>query len=107
MPVEFTDGALLQMLLRTSNVVTLGQIRSNLLPSPAAREDVGLGVGETPLQIGDVSVVSALLAQVVWILQVDGVVRAPCANVRQFYDEDVVDFSISYQKMELPFRRHR
>lgn len=69
-PVQFADGALLQMLLSTSNVVAGRKISDDLLANPAALEDFGLGVGEAPFQIRYRAGVGGLLPKVVRVLQV-------------------------------------
>ena len=76
MPMELSSATLLQVLLGTGDVMTCWEIRGNLLSCPTSGEDVGLGVGESPFQIGDISIVSLLLTQVIWILQVNGLVGA-------------------------------
>jgi hypothetical protein len=80
MPMEFSSATLLQVLLGTRDIMTLRKIRDNLFSDPATGEDVGLGVGEGPFQIGHISVVCVLLAQVIRVLQVKGLVGATCRN---------------------------
>lgn len=44
------------------------KIRSDLFSDPTTREDIGLGIRESPFQVRNVAIVSVLLAQVVWVL---------------------------------------
>lgn len=66
--MKLTDSTLLQVLLSPSNISALGNIRDNLLTRPASREDVGFGIRKTPLQVGNIASICALLSQVVGIL---------------------------------------
>lgn len=59
--MELTNGTFFQMLLRRRNIVALRKIIVDLLANPTARENLGLGVTEAPLQIGNCSRVGALL----------------------------------------------
>ncbi len=70
MPVKLSQGALPQMLLRGSNVVTRRKVRNDLLANPTTVEDSSLGVGETPFQVGHDTIVGGLLGEIVRILQV-------------------------------------
>lgn len=72
MPMQLSNSTLLQVLLGSRNIMTSRKIRSDLFPGPATREDIGLGVGESPFQVLNVTTVSILLAQIIWILQVNG-----------------------------------
>lgn len=81
-PVEFSDCALLQVLLCAGYIVTLRQILNNLLSHPTTLEDSGLRVGEAPLQVWNNSIVCRLPAQVVGVLQVKLMVGATWATVR-------------------------
>lgn len=71
MPVQFTDSTLLQVLLGTGNIMTLGEILNDLLARPATREQSGLRLREAPLDIGHEAVVSARGAQLIRDLEVD------------------------------------
>jgi hypothetical protein len=42
MPMKLTNGALLQVLLRSRNVMALRQVLHDLLTNPASREDLSL-----------------------------------------------------------------
>ena len=70
MPVKLTDRAFGQMLLRARNIVAGRQVRNDRLAHPPASQDSRLGVREAPFEVRHHPVVGALLAQVVWVLQV-------------------------------------
>lgn len=74
MPVQLTDSPLLQMLLGTGDVMALRQILNDLFTGPAAVEQLCLTLREAPFHIGDEAVVSAWGAELIWVLQVDGLV---------------------------------
>lgn len=74
MPVQLTDSSLYQMLLGTGNVVTLWKIGRDLLPRPASRIEISLGIRETPFQIRNISIVCRLAAQVIRVLYIDSMV---------------------------------
>ncbi len=76
MPVHFSKGPFLEMLLGGCNVVTLRQVRDDLLAGPATLQEPHLGVGEAPFQIWNDAVVRSLLPQVVGVLEVKLFVRA-------------------------------
>ena len=60
--MEFTKSTFLQVLLSSGNVVTLRQIRDDLLTDPPAIEQSCLRVGEPPLEVRYHTIVSALAA---------------------------------------------
>lgn len=62
------------MLLRAGYIMTLRQVLDDLLSDPTALEDARLGVGEAPFQVGYDAAVGGLLAEVVWVLQIEFVV---------------------------------
>lgn len=64
MPVQFTDGALLQMLLSSGDVVADRQVIVDLFADPSTRIDLSFGIAKAPLEIWDGAGVGALLAQV-------------------------------------------
>lgn len=76
MPMQLSKGTLLQVLLGARDIMTLREIRSDLFPYPATIEYVRLGIRESPFQVRDVTVVPILLAQVIRVLQVNGLVCA-------------------------------
>lgn len=51
MPVQLVNGALLQVLLCSCNIVALRQIIVDLLAVPATREDSGFRVGKSPFEV--------------------------------------------------------
>lgn len=53
MPVQFTNGALLQMLLSRCDIMACWKIIVDLLSDPPTRKDLGLGVAKAPLQVGN------------------------------------------------------
>ena len=55
--------------------MTLRQVLDDLLADPASIQEPRLGVGEAPLQVGDDTIVSGLLTEVVWILKIQRLVR--------------------------------
>jgi hypothetical protein len=74
--MEFPDSTLRQVLLGSRDVMALREVGDDLLADPSPLENSGLGIGKTPFQIRDHSVVGGLLAQIVWVLEVDLLVRA-------------------------------
>lgn len=77
-PVKLTDRALGEVLLSRRYVGAHRQVSDDLLPDPSTLQEASLGVGEAPFQVGYDAIVGALLAQVVGVLEVQGLVRAPC-----------------------------
>ena len=71
MPMKLTNGALLQVLLSSSNVMALRQVLHDLLTNPTSREDLGLRVREPPLKIWNCSSICGLLAKIVRVVEVD------------------------------------
>jgi hypothetical protein len=71
MPMQLTNAALGQMLLRSRDVVTLRKILNHLLAEPSPVEKPCLGVREAPLEIWHNTVVCGLLSQVVGVGEVD------------------------------------
>lgn len=76
MPVQLSNGALGQVLLSTRNFFAGGQVRDDLFSNPASFQDPRLRVRETPFDIGNNTVIGALLAQIVRILKIEFVVGA-------------------------------
>jgi hypothetical protein len=74
--MKFPDGALLQMLLGSCNVMALWQILYNLLTHPASVEDFGLRIRESPFQVRYGSGIGALFAQIGRVIEVDLMVCA-------------------------------
>jgi len=70
MPVQLPQRPLLEVLLRTSNVLTLRQIINILRPCPATREDLRLGERKGPFQIGHGAGVNGLAAESVGVLEI-------------------------------------
>ena len=81
MPVKLTQSSLLQMLLRTSNVLTLRQVIDILGARPAAREDLRLGQRERPFQIWDVAGIYGLAAESIWVLEIKLMIRPACRSL--------------------------
>lgn len=77
-PVKLTDRALGEMLLSCRYVGAHRQVSDDLLTNPSSLQKASLGVGKAPFQVGYDAIVGALLAQVVGVLEVQGLVRAPC-----------------------------
>jgi hypothetical protein len=63
-PVQFTNSALLQMLLSSGDVVADRQVVVDLFADPSTWIDSGFGITKAPLEIGYSAGVGALLAQV-------------------------------------------
>lgn len=78
MPVKFSDSTLDEMLLSARDVMAGRQILDDLFTEPTAFQETGLGVGEAPFEVGNNAVVSGLLTQVVWVLEVKFLVCAAC-----------------------------
>lgn len=76
MPVQLTGSPLLQVLLGTSYIMTLGQILNDLLAGPTTREQPSLRLRETPLDVGNEAIVGGRGTELVWILQIYGLVRS-------------------------------
>lgn len=53
MPVKLAESPFVQVLLRRGDIMALREILNHLLTEPTSLENSRLGVGETPLQIGD------------------------------------------------------
>lgn len=70
--MQLADSALLQMLLGTCNVMTLGQVLNNLFPRPAAWEQPSLRLRKTPLVIGHKAIIGTGSPELVWVLKVEG-----------------------------------
>jgi hypothetical protein len=68
--MQFPQSPLLKVLLGGRNVMTGRQIRDNLLPRPAAIEDLRFRITETPLEVHDKPIIRALCREVVWVLQI-------------------------------------
>lgn len=78
--MKLADCALGQMLLRTRDVVALGQILDHLFAEPPTFEEPGLAVREAPLEVGDDAGIRRLLAKVVRVRDIDLSVGAPCGK---------------------------
>lgn len=76
MPVQFAQGALLEVQLGTGNVVALGQIGDDLLANPSTVVDVGLALAEAPFQALNATTIGGLATQVIRVLQVKCMVGA-------------------------------
>lgn len=83
MPVKFSEGTLLEMLLSTGYVMAGGKIRDDLLTNPTTLQKSGLGIGEAPSEIGNNSIVCRLLAKVVWVLEVKFLVGSSCSRYQK------------------------
>jgi len=73
--MQLSDGTLLQMLLRSRNIMACRQVCDDLLASPSTIENPCFGVTEAPFQIWHDAIVSALCAEIVWVLEIDLLVR--------------------------------
>src|SRR4051794_19246769 len=76
MPVELSDSTLLKMLLRSGYVVTLGQVLYHLFAYPAAIEEFGFRVGESPFQVWHCACIRSLFTKVGWVVKIDLMVGA-------------------------------
>ena len=74
MPVQFPDGTFGQMQLRRGKVLAGREVGDHLLAHPSAFEQSFVGVGQTPLQVRNDTVVGAGGAEVVGVLQVELVI---------------------------------
>jgi hypothetical protein len=72
--MEFSHSSFLQMLLSSCNIRTSGDISDDLLSSPAAIEDPGLGIAEAPFEVDDGAGICALSAEIVGVLKVELVI---------------------------------
>lgn len=61
-PVQLTNGTLLQVLLGCCDIMALWQVVVHLLANPAARVNSRLGIGEPPLKVRHIACIGALLA---------------------------------------------
>jgi hypothetical protein len=71
MPMKLAYSSLVEMLLSGSNIGARREISDNLLASPTAVKDPGLGVTEAPFQIWNDSAVGRLLSEIVGVGQVN------------------------------------
>lgn len=78
MPVEFSNSSLDEMLLSARDIMARWQVLDDLFTDPTAFQETSLGVGEAPFEVGNNAVVSGLLTQVVWVLEVKFLVCAAC-----------------------------
>lgn len=74
--MKLSDCALLQMLLRSSDICTDGQVGDNLLTNPSAFEKTSLGIRKAPLKVRDDAVIRGLSTQIVRVLQIELLVGA-------------------------------
>lgn len=88
MPVQLTGSPLLQVLLGTSNIMTLWQILNDLLAGPTAREQFGLRLRETPLDVGNEAIVRGRGTKLIWILQIHSLVRSTYGKVFDEYEAE-------------------
>lgn len=72
MPVQFTDSTLLQVLLGTGDIVALGKVLDDLLTRPTSGKEFGLGLRETPFDIGHKAIISAAGTELVGVLSILG-----------------------------------
>lgn len=70
-PVCFSDGTLVQMLLRPSNIMRVWQIGHHLGSGPATIKNLGLGIRKAPFEIGNGTSIGALTRKIVWVLEID------------------------------------
>jgi hypothetical protein len=75
-PVKLANRALSQVLLRGRDVLAAGQVGDDLLAHPATLQEPRPRVGEAPFEVRYHTRVSALLAEVVGVLEVDLMVCA-------------------------------
>lgn len=80
--MKLTNGTLLEMLLSTSNIMTLGQILNHLLSGPTTREKLRLRLRETPLDIRNKAIVSARGPELIRVLEVIGLVGSALKSDR-------------------------
>lgn len=96
-PVKLTHSTLGQVLLSSGNVVTRRQISDDLLTNPSTVQDTGLGVGETPLEVGNDTLISGLLTKAVGVLEVNLLVGS--AYLQQKLARDVDEAFVSSQTL--------
>lgn len=102
MPMQLTNGALLQMLLSSCNIMTCWEVIIDLLSDPTTRENLGLGVAEAPLQVGYGTRVGALLPKVCWVGPVNITVGAACIMWSVSMARFEVDFGVPRMGAPLP-----
>jgi len=71
MPVKFSQGTLLKMLLSGCNIGACRNISDNLLTNPTARKEPGLGLTEAPFEVGHRASICTLSTEVVRVLQIN------------------------------------
>src|SRR4051812_21930824 len=79
-PMHLPHCPLFQVHLGCSNIVALRKIRDDLFAHPSSLEYSGSRVGEAPFEVGHIPAVCGLSAEVIWVLQVDRLVGAPCVT---------------------------
>ena len=80
-PVQFPNGTLFQVLLSTSDIMTLREILNHLFSAPASRKQLGLRVGETPLDIRNKAIVSGRRTEMIGILPVQCLICSTYSRV--------------------------
>ena len=76
--MKLSDRPLGQMLLCGRNILTRREIGDQLLADPSSIQKTRLRVGECPLEVHDIAIVGWLAAQIVWVLEIELLVRATC-----------------------------
>ena len=74
MPMKLSYSSLVEMLLSSSNIRARWEVSDNLLASPTAVKDPGLGITEAPFQVWYDSAVGRLLSEIVRVGQVNLVI---------------------------------
>jgi hypothetical protein len=74
------------VLLGASNIMTLWQILNDLLARPTARKQPSLRLRETPLDVGNEAIVGGRGTKLIWILQIDGLVRSTYSKALDEYE---------------------
>lgn len=57
-----------------------GQVLNDLLTNPTSLQDPCLGVGKAPLEVRNNTIVSGLLTEVVWVLEIKLLVGSSCSG---------------------------
>lgn len=100
-PVKFSDRALLEMLLRRGYVVACRKVCYDLFTNPPTGKQPRLGIREPPLQVRHKAIISALLAEVAGIVEVNLVIGSAfsCGQKNEF----LMVSRRAYLVGELPF----
>jgi hypothetical protein len=70
-PMKFSVCALLDMLLSSSDIMTLWQVLDDLLTNPTTIQQTRLGVREAPFEVWHDTIVGGLTTQIIWIRDIN------------------------------------